>query len=247
MRNTIRDIVKHTGSLGFIETVVIEGTESVTKVESVATDNSVILKGTLRDPKSEFVGKFGFTNLNLLKQLLEFPNYKTDGAKVLMKHRERHGVKSPDEIVFEDENGSKDHYRLQATVPNQPSFLGATWNVEVAPSKSVIKEFAQRASMYGAIESKFLVTVEDGNLVFYFGDPDAATHKGTMVFEKGVTGTLKDRIYWPIAQVIQILKLSDGEDCTLSISDVGALQITIESELAEYRYILPGKKSKSED
>jgi hypothetical protein len=246
MRNELRDIVKHTGgALGFIEIVKVIGSDTATEIESLASDKSVIIKGHLIDPLADLKGVFGLTNLGLLKQLVEFPNYKTDGATVSVKYRDRGGENIAEEIIFKDEAGSKDHYRLMAkeVIPEQPKFLGASWNVEIAPTKSMIKEFAQRAGMYSSQETHFQINTVDGDLVIFFGDPEAASHKGTMVFEKGVLGTLRAPLAFPISQTLQILRLSDGADCTMSITDKGALQIAIESGLAVYNYILPSKKN----
>lgn len=246
MRAEIRDIVKHTGSLGFVETVKITGSDTETVIETVATDNTVIVKGKLNNPLGEFRGVFGLSNLGLLRNLVEFPTYKTDGAAVTVKRRDRNGDMIPEEIVFKDENGSKDCYRLMAqeVIPDQPRFVGVSWDVEIAPSKSTLKEFMQRAAMYGSLESLFGVDIVDGDLVFLFGDKDGSTHRGTMVFEKGIGGSMKGEQWWPMSPVLQILKLSDGSDCTMSISQKGALQITIETPVGEYRYILPAKKNR---
>jgi hypothetical protein len=241
MRDKIRDIVKHT-ALGFIETVKVTGTDTETLVETFAENHTVVIKAHMHDPSSELRGVFGFNNLGLLRSLIEFPNYKTDDATVTVKYRERNGEKVPEEIVFKDEHGSKDHYRLMAqeAMADQPQFNGLVWDIEIAPTKSIIKEFGQRASMYSGIGTHFTVGVVDGDLIVYFGDQDGSTHKGSMVFEKGVTGTITSgKYYWPIAPFLQILKLSDGVDCIVSISNRGAFQITIESEIAEYRYIMP--------
>ena len=83
----------------------------------------------------------------------------------------------------------------------------------------------------------FSVKTEGGNLVFAFGD--ASQHAGSFVFHAGVTGDLKHTWAWPVAQVQAILNL-DGK-VTMSISDQGAMQLTVDSGLAEYNYILPAQ------
>jgi hypothetical protein len=78
---------------------------------------------------------------------------------------------------------------------------------------------------------------KSGNLVFSFGD--ASTHAGEFVFQHGVEGTLAHTWSWPVAQVQAILNL-DGE-LTMSISDQGAMMITVDSGMAKYDYILPAQ------
>lgn len=84
-------------------------------------------------------------------------------------------------------------------------------------------------------ESTFVARVENGNLVFYFGDP--SSHSGNFVFQPGVSGSLTKAWNWPVAAVIGILGLTG--DKTLKISDDGAAMITVDSGIAEYNYILP--------
>jgi len=86
-------------------------------------------------------------------------------------------------------------------------------------------------------ETTFQVKTEDTDLVFSFGD--ASTHAGNFVFQSGVSGKLKQTWSWPVSQIQSILSLSG--DVTMRIADVGALQITVDSGLAEYNYILPAQ------
>ena len=86
-------------------------------------------------------------------------------------------------------------------------------------------------------ETVFTVKSENGDLVFYFGD--ANTHAGKFVFQSGVEGDLKHAWAYPVAQVQAILNL-DGE-ATMSLSDQGAMQITVDSGLAKYNYIMPAQ------
>ena len=90
-------------------------------------------------------------------------------------------------------------------------------------------------------EQNFTVKVEEtggvSDLVFSFGD--ANTHAGKFVFQTGVEGNLKHAWTYPVAQVQAILNL-DGQ-IVMSLSDQGAMQITVDSGLATYNYILPAQ------
>ena len=68
---------------------------------------------------------------------------------------------------------------------------------------------------------------------------DRATHAGSFVFQNAVEGTLGHTWSWPVAQVQSILNLN-GE-LTMSISDQGAMQISVDSGMAKYDYILPAQ------
>ena len=78
---------------------------------------------------------------------------------------------------------------------------------------------------------------ENGNLVFYYGD--ANSHAGSFIFQGSVSKELQNAWSWPIQQVMSILNL-DGK-ITMAISDAGAMQITVDSGIAQYNYILPAQ------
>jgi hypothetical protein len=59
------------------------------------------------------------------------------------------------------------------------------------------------------------------------------------VFQTGVTGTLNKNWSWPVNAVLSILNLAG--DKSFKISDEGAAQITVNSGLATYNYILPAQ------
>ena len=86
-------------------------------------------------------------------------------------------------------------------------------------------------------ETVFQVSTNDGDLIFNFGD--ASTHAGSFVFQAGVNGKLKQTWSWPVTQVMSILSLVG--DKTVKIADAGAMQITVDSGMAEYNYILPAQ------
>jgi hypothetical protein len=71
----------------------------------------------------------------------------------------------------------------------------------------------------------------------FFGD--AASHAGSFVFQSNVTGKLKHTWALPVTQVRSILNL--GGKITMKIADAGAMQITVDSGVAEYNYILPAQ------
>jgi hypothetical protein len=108
--------------------------------------------------------------------------------------------------------------------------------VEFTPSVAAIARMKLMSAAHSE-EPTFNVKTVDNNLVFSFGD--ASTHAGEFVFEAGVEGTLAHTWSWPVAQVQAILNL-DG-DATMSISDQGAMKISVNSGMATYDYILPAQ------
>ena len=59
MIDILKDIVKHTHGLGFLDLVKITGDSKETGIDSMAEDRSVILQGTFNKPQTEMSGTFG--------------------------------------------------------------------------------------------------------------------------------------------------------------------------------------------
>jgi hypothetical protein len=83
------------------------------------------------------------------------------------------------------------------------------------------------------------VRTDNGNLIFTFGDH--ASHGGEFTFATGVKGTLNKGWSWPVAQVLQILKLSDSAKVIMHFSNEGAMQFTVDSGVGVYCYIIPAQ------
>jgi|TARA_B100001778_G_scaffold304422_1_gene282370 hypothetical protein len=243
MIDILRDIVKHTHGLGFLDLVKIAGTSDETTIDSMAEDRSVILQGSFHKPQSEMVGTFGMPQLNKLDIHLKCPEYK-DKAKISVLTGERNGASVPTGIHFENEKGDfKNDYRfMNAEIINEKlktvKFKGVKWDVEIEPSVASVQRFNFQ-SIANTEHNSFVVRTEEGNLIFSFGD--AASHGGEFVFANGVDGTLNKGWSWPVGQVLQILKLSDSAKVTLHFSNEGAMMVTVDSGLGKYQYIIPAQ------
>src|SRR5210317_1350697 len=240
MKDILQDIVAHTHSLGFLSLVKVSNDEG-TAIDAMAEDRSVILSASTHSPVGEFEGTFGMPNLDKLALHLKNPEYQKD-AKVDVIEAERNGETIPTHIHFENAAGDfENDYRFmnKAIIEEKlktVKFKGAAWAVEFTPSMAAIARMKLMSAAHSE-EPTFNVMTKDGNLVFSFGD--ASTHAGEFVFEAGVEGTLSHTWSWPVAQVQAILNL-DG-DLTMSISDQGAMKITVDSGMVKYDYILPAQ------
>jgi len=240
MKDILQDVVAHTHALGFLALVKVSNEEG-TQIDSMAEDRSVILTASTANPVTEFKGTFGMPNLDKLSLHLKNPEYK-DNAKIDVVEAERNGELIPTHIHFENAAGDfENDYRFmnKAIIEEKlktVKFKGATWEVTVNPSMASIARMKLMSAAHSE-EPTFNVRTTDGNLVFSFGD--ASTHAGEFVFQHSVEGTLAHTWSWPVAQVQSILSL-DG-DTTMSISDQGAMKISVNSGLATYDYILPAQ------
>lgn len=241
MKDILQDLVAHTHSLGFIPLVKISADNGETSIEAMAEDRSVIVQAKTKSPVEEFDTVFGMPNLNKLAIHLNCPEYK-ENAKISVVKAERNGETVPTGLHFENAAGDfQNDYRFMNTdIVNEKlksvKFKGAKWDIEFEPSVASIQRLKFQANA-NSEESVFQVSTEDNNLVFKFGD--ASTHAGNFVFQAGVEGKLKQTWAWPVVQVMSILNL-DG-DKTMRIAEAGAMQITVDSGLAEYNYILPAQ------
>jgi hypothetical protein len=241
MKDILQDLVAHTHSLGFLPLIRVIGEEDSTSIESMAEDRSVILSAKTHKPVTEFEGTFGMPNLDKLALHLKNPEYK-ENAKIEVVSAERNGKEIPVSLHFENATGDfQNDYRFMNTeIINEKlksvKFKGASWDIEFQPSVASIGRLKLQASAHTE-ENVFQVRTEDGNLVFFFGD--ASTHAGSFTFQAGVDKKLKQSWAWPVQAVMSILAL-DG-DKTMKIADAGAMQITVDSGLAEYNYILPAQ------
>jgi hypothetical protein len=172
---------------------------------------------------------------------LKCPEYK-EKAKISVVKAQRNGEEIPTGLHFENDAGDfENDYRFMNTdIINEKlksvKFKGAAWNIEFEPSVASIQRLKFQAQA-NSEEQVFQVSTDNDNLVFSFGD--ASTHAGSFTFHAGVSGKLKSTWSWPVNAVMSILSLAG--DKTIKIADAGALQITVDSGLAEYNYILPAQ------
>ena len=239
MKDNLQDLIQHTHGLGNVDLMKITGTDQETQVNAVAEDKSVIVSGSFKNPNADFIGTFGMPNLGKLKTILGFDDYD-ENAKINITRVSKDGVDVPSTIHFETKDGSfVNDYRLMSKAIAEEkvknvTFKGTAWNVEFEPTIAGIQRLKKQASA-NSEEEHFTMTTVNGDLKINFGDP--STHSGNFVFQSGVTGTLNKTWNWPVKVFMAILDLPG--DKTIKIADAGATEITVDSGLATYRYLLP--------
>jgi len=242
MRDYLLDIVSHTHSLGMIDLVKVTGSADLTLINAVGEERVAIVEAQFHNPVPEFIGTFGMPNLSKLNTILNIPEYKED-AKLSITTQIKEDVTAPTGIHFENKAGDfKNDYRfMSAEIVNDKlktvKFKGVKWSVEIEPSVAAIQRLRFQ-SQANSEETTFIAKTENGNLVFYFGDH--SSHAGNFVFAHDVAGSLTKAWHWPVSAVISILSLPG--DKMIRFSDEGAAQITVDSGLAVYNYILPAQQ-----
>ncbi len=243
MKDILHDIVSHTQNLGFLTTVKVIGTEEKTQVFSMADDRSVIMEAETANPYPDMIGTFGMPQLNKLKYLLDGAEYKDD-AKITITNVDKNGEIVPVGIHFENKDSDfKNDYRFMNTeIINEKmktvKFRGVKWDVEIEPSVASVQRFNFQAGANNE-HPTFLAKTDGDKLKFIFGD--ASTHGGEFVFAMGVSGKLDRGWTWPVLPILSILKCSDVNNTKMALSNEGAIQITLDSGLATYKYIIPAQ------
>jgi hypothetical protein len=238
MRDYLLDLVQHTFDLGCIDLIKITGDDSSTTINGLAEDKSVVVEGQFHNPVADFMGTFGMPNLSKLKILLNLPEYK-ENAKLSVTKKATGDL---DGLTFENAAGDfHNSYRFMsseivAEKLKTIKFKGVRWDIEFEPTVAGIQRLRMQAQA-NVEETVFQAKTENGDLKLFFGDH--STHAGNFVFQPGVTGQMKRAWSWPVVQVQSILGLVG--DKTMRISDEGAMQITVDSGIAVYNYILPAQ------
>jgi hypothetical protein len=243
MIDLLKDIVAHTNKLGFLNTVKVTGTEDKTLIDSMADDRSVIMYAETTDPCADMIGTFGMPQLEKLRYLVDGKEYQED-ASIEVTKAAINGETIPTGIHFENKDGDfKNDYRFmnQAIIDEKlktVKFRGVTWHVEVSPTLSSVQRFQFQAGA-NTEHTSFLAKTDGDKLICTFGDQ--ASHGGEFVFATGVTGKITKAWTYPVSAVLSILKAADTNNTTVGFSNEGAMQITLDSGIATYKYIIPAQ------
>jgi hypothetical protein len=247
MKEQLKDLIHHTHSLGCIDLIKVISTQAETKIEAMSEDRAVIITGTFATPVPEFAAvspvehTFGMPNLDKLKTIISFDNYD-DSAQISVTTTQRDSVDTPTTIKFVSGTGDfVNDYRLMSKAiveekVKSVKFNQPPWSVDFEPTVVGISNLKRQAQA-NSEETVFTIKTENNAIKCFFGDP--STHSGNFVFQPGVQGTLKRAWSWPIKTVVSILDLTG--DKVMRISDDGAAQITVDSGLAVYTYIIPAQ------
>jgi len=242
MKDYLLDVITHTNSLDGVDLIKITGTDTLTQVNAIADNKNVIISGTFKNPIIDFAGIFGMPNLSKLKTILSFDEYD-EKSKIAVLKTNRNGEDVPSSIHFETSNGDfVNDYRLMSKELVEEkvkavAFKGATWNIEFEPTIAGVQRLKKQASANSEEES-FTVKTDKTDVKIHFGDP--STHSGNFVFQSNVSGTLNRAWMFPVKAFLNIMDMVG--DKTIRISDQGVAEITVDSEISNYKYYLPAQQ-----
>lgn len=239
MKDTLLDLIQHTHGLGVIDLVKVSGTDKETQIAAVTPERNLIVFGTFKNPIAEFIGTFGMPNLEKVKLVLSFDELDENSTINLVRGT-KDDPNAPCAIHFETKSSDfMFDYRLmsQTLIEDKVKniqFKGTTWNLEFEPTVLGIQRLKKQASL-NSEQSNFITKTEQGNLKIYLGDP--SSHLGNFVFQSNVKGNLTKAWPWPVKIFLSIMDLPG--DKTVRIADAGVIEVTVDSGLAVWRYMLP--------
>jgi hypothetical protein len=245
IKDTLKDFLKHTHSLGIFEMVKITGDAQETRVRTVDADKTVIFEGKTVNPVPDFVdATAGLSRMSVLDGYLRYPGFDDDAATVEVVTQNRNGEEVPVEVKFVSADGTDAHYRFMlADVVNQQlkdiTFKGAQFDITIVPSAKNLKDLSYFNNVLGTYEATFYPNVDNGKLYFHIGD--GVSDRTKILIADGITAATPHQFRWPLDIVLKILRLGDNSNVTLSINNKGLLQIKVHSGLGEYTYLLPAK------
>lgn len=245
IKDVLKDVVRHTHDLGIFEMVKIKGTTSETVVETVDADKTVIFKGETANPVADFAGStIGLSTMNVLKGYLQYPGFDDESATIKVLTQTRNEEEVPVEVEFKTTDGTDAHYRFMlADVINQQlkdiKFKGAAFDVTISPTKKMLQDLGYFTGVLGSYEANFMPKTENGALYFYVGA--LGSNRTKILIDNNVSGDITTEWNWPLEVVLKILRLGDSSNVSMSFNNQGLLQLTVDSGLGSYTYLLPAR------
>lgn len=239
----MQDVVKNTVTTGFFDKIKITSGKKGVTIEALENNKQVILKATTQAPVDGWEGEFGLANLSLLQSVVNDSEFSHKDSKLDMQYQARGGADVPSELHYTNKSGTFVAYRFvsKEMVPDQPKYNEPAWDVTVKPTKAAIQQFAWAANSLSSYEQYFIPKTVDGVLKFFIGEENGANQRGGVTFATNVTGEFDSNHKWPISQIAQVLKLTDGTDAEVKFSCKGAIQVEINTGLVQYRFVFPAK------
>ena len=243
--DNLKDLLKHTQELGFIEKAKITGTKTSTTIEAITEEKSVVFTGTLKTPIEELADHtVGLSRMAVLKGYVNFPPFGEDSATISIETVSRNNEEFPSEIQFASTSGHNAHYRFMSREIAEdqiqvPKFKGAAWDVEYVPTQKNLKDLQYFSGILSGYEPTFGVNVSNNTLSLSIGT--GPTDKSMIPFGEVGQGSISGNWRWPLSEFIAILRLSSNSECRLHISNKGVLKLVINSGLGNYEYILPAR------
>jgi hypothetical protein len=224
------------------EKVRVIGGNGLINVEAHTEDQMLFLVAKLNADLPDLAGEFGLPNLQLLRSLLDFPSYKADDAKFLVRRVQRDDMDYVSELEFGGQGGRTVFKTID------PKMLGETvaiaefpWDVEAAPSKAKLAEVVQLTGMLAQIDQHFAVSYENRTLLLAVGGKAATSHNATVALAADINGgPLPPKMIFKAPQFLAVLKNVGNWPCLIRFTKVGLASVLVTTNHGTYNYVLRG-------
>ena len=99
IKDILKDVIKHTHSLGIYDMVKVTGSLEETKIETVDAEKTVIFKGKAHNPVADFIdATVGLSRMSVLDGYLKYPGFDNENATVEVVSQKRNEVDVPVEL-----------------------------------------------------------------------------------------------------------------------------------------------------
>jgi hypothetical protein len=242
MKQLLADIVRQVSPL--FEKIRVTGLDDGTKVEAYTEDKMLFLFADLKGFQSDLVGEFGISNLPLLRGLLEFATYNTDGAKFNVHRTERDGNNYVSELEFSAAGEGRAVFRTinPRIMGDRARIAPINWGVSVTPSKAKITEIIQLTGMLSQVEQHFAVNYENHTLFLTIGAKGTNSHNASVALTSDINceGLLPLNSVFKAPHFLGVLKNAGNQPCTIRFCKDGVSGILIETNHGTYNYLLRG-------
>lgn len=242
-KDELKDLIKHTKT--FYDVVRVYNQDKATNFQAKDAEQTLFMSGKFKTYFSDLDdGSVGINRMPTLNGMLNFAAYNEPTSKYDLVTELKGEQKQLSEIAFTSPQGHKSTYRFMGSkvVDNQvkvPPFKGASWDVSFRPTTKMISDLSHFSTILGGNDCVFTAKVIKGKLEFHIGSQG---QDRAVVPICDTTGTMKKEWSWPLYKFISILKLADGEVCTVNISSQAAMKIEIESDKCFYDFIMPAMR-----
>lgn len=240
LKDYVQDLVKNVISTNFFDKIKITASNKEIIVEAVDSGKDIVLKGKFNQPLPNIDGEFGLSNLPLLGHIVSDSEFNSTDSKLEPVYNTN---KVLEEFNYTNKSMSYIKYRCMSVklVPDQPKFVEPNWDLTVTPTKSAIQQFNWASAGLSAYERHFTPEVKNNELVFLIGDDNSANQRGGVVMNTGVTTKFDVDHKYNISYMQSVLKLADTANCEMKFSTKGAIQVSIDTGIGNYRFIFPAK------
>ena len=235
------DLIGHTKKIDKFKLIRLEYENGNTIFDAIAEDKSVVVSGKFFKSIDNLNACIGLSDIDKMKTLLDLDEYRNGNVTF------NYQGEVPCSMTFSNEHGDCNNtYRfMQAALLNR--VMSKTiqkkeidWAITVIPNQTSINRLYFQHQVHKD-DPLLQIQTNNNNLEFLFGDE--STNNGKMIFASNVNGILSASSTFPIKTILDILQLKG--DKVMQISNHRMLCITVTTDIAEYQFLVNGKKMKS--